>query len=152
MRFVHLPLLILLVTGCSTRVYDGPKRPRSEVAVIVPNAKESRVGIVIAAVGIHEMDNLSDPVEILPGETRVEFHVLPERPDLSPPVGGELGRKRILDNFDQALPASITFTAEPGRTYAFDGRYDTVADRAAVQVVDRETRRVVGETTVEDTR
>jgi hypothetical protein len=123
-----IPFLALLTLGCTTVLYDGPRRPKSEAVIVETN----RTGILVLD-GKRVSDapeGRDDQVEILPGQ-----HALG--------VGLFRAERR---NFGKVMyftqPVTVCLDAQPGHHYLIfpgkvpNGWMPLIRDEGTQQLVD----------------
>ncbi len=123
--FVFLAFL-LVVGGCATKTYPGPKLPREEVAVI------NEGGFLITWATITYVDDKkrewgASYIEVLPGE-----HTLYVKVTYAP----------LMQPSSVGIGV-ITFEAEAGHTYIVYGELDEKTGRADIWIIDEETEQIV---------
>ena len=92
--------MLLLVGGCTTAIYSGPRRPANEVATLKPS------DTMIEEIDGMRLQAPSGEFEVLPGQHSLLVFVYAER---SAPYVHRL--------FFSQYPQRVCFNAKPGRTY-----------------------------------
>jgi hypothetical protein len=124
-----LAVLLLGAGGCASglKLYDGPERPRAQVALV--DAKHEQVaGRVTQRITIEEIDGVAinsskyDHVELVPGNHDIEVNFYkrtdPPAPSVRISIGGkDLGERAPSRIITSAENKSISVNLRGGKSY-----------------------------------
>lgn len=137
---IIIPLTLLFLTGCaSTKAYNGPDRPRSEIAVVKPELRtvgsflgvpEKECAIIVEVDGKKMGDSFRGYpryIEILPGRHTIKAdYSTTKRKNITAATGGGLIPALIESSANSGIadprPQILSFQAEAGQDYRIKTR------------------------------
>ncbi|HKA32862.1 MAG TPA: hypothetical protein VKH64_06590 [Candidatus Binatia bacterium] len=137
-----LLLALFALCGCTTMAaYSGPRRPREQVAQIVPDRSSWGRAVCVDAVDGFASDRYYLSFEVLPGPHEIRLSVSERSavPIYLPPFCGYSG---CVARYDHYGPAVVKIAAQAGRTY--DVAMRRLDDGSWSLWIQDEAKRVVG--------